>query len=72
MNSASSPLHRASGTARKISAELGAVLLDTLGLPATIEWHVRQFQKCTGVLYELTVNEAPASPATVAVSLPIA
>ena len=36
MNGASSPLHRASGTARKISAELGAVLLDTLGLPATI------------------------------------
>jgi signal transduction histidine kinase len=58
MNSASSPLHRASGTARKISAELGAVLLDTLGLPATIEWHVRQFQKRTGVFYELTVNDA--------------
>jgi len=44
--------------ARHISAELGSVLLDTLGLGATIEWHVRQFQKCTGVLYELTVNDA--------------
>jgi two-component system sensor histidine kinase UhpB len=53
---ASGPLLRANGWARQISAELGSVLLDTLGLPATIEWHVRQFQKCTGVLYELTVS----------------
>lgn len=46
--------------ARQVSAELSSVLLDTLGLAATIEWHVRQFQKCTGVLYELTVNDAAA------------
>jgi signal transduction histidine kinase len=58
MNGANSPLHHASGTVRKISAELGTVLLDTLGLPATIEWHVRQFQKRTGVRYELTVSDA--------------
>jgi signal transduction histidine kinase len=59
-NGASGPLHRANGWARQISAELGSVLLDTLGLAATIEWHVRQFQKCTGVLYELTVTNAAA------------
>ena len=58
VNRAGDPLDRARGRARRISAELGSVLLDTLGLPATIEWHVRQFQKRTGVLYELTVNDA--------------
>src|SRR5205085_3656743 len=31
-----------------------------LGVAATIEWHVRQFQKCTGLLYELTVTDAAA------------
>ena len=59
-NGAGGPLQRANGWARQISAELGSVLLDTLGLAATIEWHVRQFQKCTGVLYELTVTNAAA------------
>src|SRR5438132_4093466 len=59
-NGASGPLQRANGWARQITAELGSVLLDTLGLAATIEWHVRQFQKCTGVLYELTVTNAAA------------
>jgi len=42
--------------ARQISAELASVLLDTLGLAGTIEWHVRQYQKCTGILCELTVS----------------
>jgi len=51
---------RANGWARQISAELGAVLLDTLGLAATIEWHVRQYQKCTGILCELSVRSAAA------------
>src|SRR5204863_8163830 len=46
------------GWARRISAELCAVLLDTLGLPAAIAWHVRRFQKSTGVLYQLEVNDA--------------
>jgi signal transduction histidine kinase len=54
---AAGALERASSWAREVSAELGSVLLDTLGLAATIEWHVRQFQRCTGVLYELTVND---------------
>jgi len=58
VNRASASLHRADGWARQISAELGSVLLDTLGLAATIEWHVRQFHKGTGVRYELTVNDA--------------
>jgi len=57
-NGASGPLQRANGWARQVSSELGSVLLDTLGLAATIEWHARQFQKCTGVLYELTVKQA--------------
>jgi two-component system, NarL family, sensor histidine kinase UhpB len=47
---------RARGWARQVSAELASVLLDTLGLAATIEWHVRQYQKCTGILCELTVS----------------
>ena len=51
---------RVNGWARQISAELGSVLLDTLGLAATIEWHARQFQKITGVLYDLTVSHAAA------------
>jgi signal transduction histidine kinase len=58
VNEAIGRLRRSSGWARQVSAELGSVLLDTLGLPATIEWHVRQFQKCTGIIYELTVSDA--------------
>jgi two-component system sensor histidine kinase UhpB len=49
---------RPQGWARQISAELASVLLDTLGLAGTIEWHVRQYQKCTGILCELTVSSA--------------
>ena len=49
---------RVDGWARRTSAELCAVLLDTLGLAAAIEWHVRRFQKSTGVLYQLEVNDA--------------
>ena len=59
-NGASGPLQRADGWARQVSADLGSLLLDTLGLAATIEWHARQFQKCTGVLYELKVSHAAA------------
>ena len=59
INGASSgPLQRASGWARQVSAELASVLLSTLGLAATIEWHVRQFQTCTGIRCELTINNA--------------
>jgi signal transduction histidine kinase len=58
VNGASGPLHRANGWARQVTGELGSVLLDTLGLAATIEWHLRQFRKSTGVLYELTVKDA--------------
>lgn len=59
-NGAAGRLRRPDGWARQVSAELGSVLLDTLGLAATIEWHVREFQKCTGVRYELTVSHAAA------------
>lgn len=58
MDGTSGSLDRVDGWARRISAELCAVLLDTLGLAAAIEWHVRRFQKSTGVLYELKVNDA--------------
>lgn len=58
VNGASGSLRRASGWARQVTTELGSVLLYTLGLAATIEWHLHQFQKCTGIVYELTVNHA--------------
>jgi len=58
VNGASGPLQRKSGWARQLSGELASVLLATLGLAATIEWHVRQFQNCTGIPCELTVNNA--------------
>ena len=58
VNGASSSLQRANGWARQVSAELASVLLSTLGLAATIEWHVRQFQTCTGIPCELTINNA--------------
>jgi signal transduction histidine kinase len=41
-----------------ISAELTSVLLDTLGLAATLEWHARQYQKSTGIQCDLTVSGA--------------
>jgi signal transduction histidine kinase len=42
--------------ARSISTELGSILLDTLGLPAALEWRAHQFQKLTGVFCKLTVD----------------
>lgn len=71
MNGTSEQLHRIGGWARRVSAELGSVVLDTLGLPAAIEWHVRQFQKGTGVLYELTVSDSArvARPADCAATI---
>lgn len=47
---------RSSGWDRQVSAELGSILLESLGLAGTIEWHVRQFQKCTGIPCELTMT----------------
>jgi signal transduction histidine kinase len=43
---------------RPISPALGAVLLDTLGLAAAIEWQAARLRKSTGVRCELTVNDA--------------
>jgi signal transduction histidine kinase len=51
-------IERSDRRARQISTELAAVALDTLGLAAAIEWHVRRFQKFTGVRAELTVSNA--------------
>jgi len=42
---------------RQISAELGSVLLDTLGLAGTIEWYIHEFQKCTGIYYDLSIDD---------------
>ena len=56
VNGASGRLQRPSGWARQVSTELASALLATMGLAATIEWHVRQFQTCTGILCESTVN----------------
>jgi len=44
--------------AHPVTAELASTLLDTLGLAATIEWHLRQFEKCTGIVHELNVSDA--------------
>jgi signal transduction histidine kinase len=58
VNGTSEKLHGGGGWARQVSAELGSVVLDTLGLPAAIAWQVRQFQKSTGEHYELTASGA--------------
>ena len=49
-------LRRPNGWARRVTTELGSVLLETLGLAATIEWHLQQCRKCSGLDYELSVN----------------
>lgn len=48
--------------APQIAAELGSVVLDTLGLPAAIEWHVHRLRKSNGLLYELNVKDAAGFP----------
>jgi signal transduction histidine kinase len=60
-NGASDPMRGDSAWTRQVTTELGSILLGTLGLAATIEWHVQQFRKCTGILCELTVNDAAGS-----------
>jgi signal transduction histidine kinase len=44
--------------ARQISAELGAFVLDTLGLSAALEWRTRRFQRLTGVSCQLSMDPA--------------
>ena len=58
VNGSGDRLHRDEAWTRQVTAELGSVLLGTLGLAATIEWHAHQFQKCTGISCELQVNDA--------------
>ena len=36
---------------------MGLVLLSTMGLSATIEWYVHEFQKCTGINYDLSIDD---------------
>ena len=57
LNGPGDRLHGDSAWTRQITAELGSILLGTLGLAATIEWHAHQFHKCTGIFCELTVND---------------
>jgi signal transduction histidine kinase len=54
------PMMNSQGNDRQISAELRSILLDTLGLPASLEWHARQFRKWTGVPCELRVSQTAA------------
>jgi len=61
LNGSGDRLHGDSAWTRQITAELGSILLGTLGLAATIEWHARQFQKCTGIRCELTVIDSAGS-----------
>jgi PAS domain S-box-containing protein len=46
---------------RRIATGLRPELLDAVGLPAAIEWHAEQFQRCTGILCAVHVREALAS-----------
>ena len=41
-----------------MSTQLRSVLLDTLGFAAAVEWHVRHFQRCTGVPCAVSVDNA--------------
>jgi len=61
LNGPGDRLHGDSAWTRQITAELGSILLGTLGLAATIEWHAHQFQKCTGIRCELTVIDSAGS-----------
>lgn len=47
-----------SGWTRQLTAELESVLLDTLGLAPTIEWHLHHWQKSTGIAGELALNNS--------------
>jgi len=61
LNGSGDRLHGDGAWTRQITAELGSILLGTLGLAATIEWHVHQFRKCTGIRCELTVIDSAGS-----------
>ena len=55
---AAAPLQRERRGALRLTPALGTVLLDTLGLEASIEWHLHRCLKVTGIPYELAVNNA--------------
>lgn len=57
-NTATHPLGRGGDFASQVGAELGSVLVNTVGLAAAIEIHLREFRKCTGITCVLTVNFA--------------
>lgn len=42
----------------QVSAELGSVMVDTLGLPGALEWQVRKFQHGTGIACEFALRNA--------------
>jgi signal transduction histidine kinase len=49
---------RASDWGLPVGDEFGSVLLNTVGLPATIEWHLREFRKSTDIICALNAHIA--------------
>jgi signal transduction histidine kinase len=69
MRAAARTVHDQLEKPRRISAELGSVLLDTLGLPAAIEWRVHRFQQRTGIACELALRGSFALPEAYAATI---
>jgi two-component system sensor histidine kinase UhpB len=57
-NDAKHSVGRASDWVWQVGAEHGSAMLSTIGLAATIEWHLGEFRKSTGIVCGLTVNAA--------------
>jgi len=49
-------------TVKRISSELRPGLLDVLGLTATLEWQIKEFQERTGIKCSLEVRPSDISP----------
>lgn len=47
------------GLVRRLATELRPDMLDSLGLPAAIEWHTEEFQRRTGIECSVDVPEDP-------------
>ena len=61
----SATLDRTLADTRRLCGELRPAMLDSLGLPAALEWQVREFEASTGVLVNLRLpaREAPCAGA---------
>ena len=58
VDAAREPVQQEGSGAWRVTPALGMVLLDTLGLEASIEWHLHRCLKVTGIPFELAVNNA--------------